>query len=86
MVPPTTPTWTGNTYPCRPKIETLYDVFINICEDEKEHVGTMNACQIDGVTLGTANTINALTALALGGSAATRLRLDWRKIQTLSAA
>ena len=56
----------------RPKIETLYDVFINICEDEKEHVGTMNACQIDGVTLGTANTINALTALALGGSAATR--------------
>ena len=32
----------------------------------------MNACQIDGVTLGTANTINALTALALGGSAATR--------------
>ena len=57
----------------RPKIETLYDVFINICEDEKEHVGTMNACQIDGVTLGTANTINALTALALGGSAATRI-------------
>ena len=56
----------------RPKIKTLYDVFINICEDEKEHIETMNACQIDGVTLGTANTINALTALALGGSAATR--------------
>jgi len=35
----------------RPKIKTLYDVFINICEDEKEHIETMNACQIDGVTL-----------------------------------
>ena len=33
----------------RPKIKTLYDVFINICEDEKEHIETMNACQIDGV-------------------------------------
>ena len=56
----------------RPKIETLYDVFSNICEDEKEHVGTMNACQIEGVTLGTANTINALTALAIGGTVASK--------------
>ena len=32
----------------RPKMKTLYDVFINICEDEKEHIETMNACQIDG--------------------------------------
>ena len=56
----------------RPKIETLYDVFSNICEDEKEHIGTMNACQIEGVTLGTANTINALTALAIGGTVASK--------------
>jgi len=56
----------------RPKIETLYDVFSNICEDEKEHVGTMSACQIEGVTVGNANSINALTALALGGTAATK--------------
>ena len=56
----------------RPKIETLYDVFSNICEDEKEHVGTMNACQIEGVRLGTANTINALTALAIGGTVASK--------------
>ena len=56
----------------RPKIETLYNVFSNICEDEKEHVGTMNACQIEGVTLGTANTINALTALAIGGTVASK--------------
>ena len=56
----------------RPKIQTLYDVFSNICEDEKEHVGTMNACQIEGVTLGTANTINALTALAIGGTVASK--------------
>ena len=56
----------------RPKIQTLYDVFSNICEDEKEHVGTMNGCQIEGVTLGTANTINALTALAIGGTVASK--------------
>lgn len=32
----------------RPKIETLYDTFINIRDDEGEHVKTMKACQIPG--------------------------------------
>jgi hypothetical protein len=29
----------------RPPCENLYDVFVNICEDEGEHVKTMVACQ-----------------------------------------
>ena len=29
----------------RPKVDTLYDVFINIRDDESEHVKTMVACQ-----------------------------------------
>jgi ubiquinol oxidase len=29
----------------RPKCETLLDVFTNICDDEREHVSTMQACQ-----------------------------------------
>ncbi|KAH7837456.1 hypothetical protein Vadar_014068 [Vaccinium darrowii] len=32
----------------RPKIENLYDVFVNIREDEGEHCKTMKACQIPG--------------------------------------
>lgn len=32
----------------RPKIENLYDVFMNIREDEGEHCKTMKACQIPG--------------------------------------
>mmetsp|Transcript_5625 Transcript_5625/g.20471 ORF Transcript_5625/g.20471 Transcript_5625/m.20471 type:complete len:361 (+) Transcript_5625:143-1225(+) len=32
----------------RPKIETLYDTFINIRDDEAEHIKTMKACQIPG--------------------------------------
>ncbi|KAG5516362.1 hypothetical protein RHGRI_037172 [Rhododendron griersonianum] len=32
----------------RPKIENLYDVFVNIREDEGEHCKTMKACQIHG--------------------------------------
>lgn len=36
--------------PCsrRPKIENLYDVFINIRDDEAEHCKTMKACQTHG--------------------------------------
>ncbi|XP_057858538.1 ubiquinol oxidase 4, chloroplastic/chromoplastic isoform X2 [Cryptomeria japonica] len=39
--------------PCsrRPKIENLYDVFINIRDDEAEHCKTMKACQIHGALL-----------------------------------
>lgn len=39
---------TNQTYeacPRRPVIETLYDVFVNIRDDEGEHVKTMVACQ-----------------------------------------
>ncbi|CAI8590585.1 unnamed protein product [Vicia faba] len=32
----------------RPKIENLYDVFLNIRDDEAEHCKTMRACQTDG--------------------------------------
>ncbi|KAF6173228.1 hypothetical protein GIB67_026923 [Kingdonia uniflora] len=32
----------------RPKIENLYDVFINIRDDEAEHCKTMKACQTHG--------------------------------------
>ncbi|XP_058070822.1 ubiquinol oxidase 4, chloroplastic/chromoplastic [Magnolia sinica] len=32
----------------RPKIENLYDVFVNIRDDEAEHCKTMKACQIHG--------------------------------------
>jgi ubiquinol oxidase len=29
----------------RPKVDNLYDVFVNIRDDEAEHVKTMTACQ-----------------------------------------
>ena len=29
----------------RPPCDNLYDVFVNICDDEWEHVRTMRACQ-----------------------------------------
>ncbi|XP_031279149.1 ubiquinol oxidase 4, chloroplastic/chromoplastic-like [Pistacia vera] len=32
----------------RPKIENLYDVFVNIRDDEAEHCKTMKACQTPG--------------------------------------
>jgi hypothetical protein len=31
----------------RPVVETLYDVFQNICADEAEHAGTMRILQRD---------------------------------------
>ncbi|OAY72643.1 Ubiquinol oxidase 4, chloroplastic/chromoplastic [Ananas comosus] len=36
--------------PCsrRPQIENLYDVFVNIRDDEGEHCKTMKACQTPG--------------------------------------
>lgn len=36
---------TGQTSPRRPAIDNLYDVFVNIRDDEMEHVKTMVACQ-----------------------------------------
>ncbi|KAG0491346.1 hypothetical protein HPP92_004744 [Vanilla planifolia] len=32
----------------RPIIENLYDVFVNVRDDEAEHCKTMKACQIHG--------------------------------------
>lgn len=35
----------------RPKIENLYDVFVNVRDDEAEHVKTMQFCQLPGTIL-----------------------------------
>ena len=49
----------------RPRVETLYDVFSNIRDDEKEHVATMSACQDPEVLLRSPNTEAAIAASAL---------------------
>ncbi len=37
---------TGQKFePRRPSVNNLYDVFVNIRDDEQEHVKTMTACQ-----------------------------------------
>ena len=36
---------TSQVEPRKPKCDTLYDVFVNICDDEGQHVKTMKACQ-----------------------------------------
>ena len=46
----------------RPKIESMYDVFANITQDEGEHVSTMNACQREDAIIGSPNAVNAKTA------------------------
>jgi len=47
---------TGNPYagaatPRRPSIDTLYDVFVNVRNDEAEHMKTMQFCQLPGTIL-----------------------------------
>jgi hypothetical protein len=49
----------------RPKIETLYDVFQNIWEDEAAHVATMAACQDPDVVIRSPNTEAAILASTL---------------------
>lgn len=49
----------------RPRVETLYDVFCNIRDDEKEHVATMAACQDPEVLVRSPNTEAAIVASAL---------------------
>jgi hypothetical protein len=49
----------------RPKINTLYDVFCNIRDDEKEHVSTMAACQDNDLLVRSPNTEAALTATTI---------------------
>jgi ubiquinol oxidase len=46
----------------RPKIESMYDVFANITQDEGEHVSTMNACQREDAIIRSPNAVNAKTA------------------------
>ena len=40
----------------RPEVNSLYDVFINIRDDEAAHVSTMNACQNPDTNIISANT------------------------------
>jgi len=47
----------------RVKVETLYDVFQTIAEDEGEHVKTMAACQDEKTPFKNPTFINAFTAL-----------------------
>ncbi|KAH9311851.1 hypothetical protein KI387_026886, partial [Taxus chinensis] len=53
--------------PCsrRPKIENLYDVFINIRDDEAEHCKTMKACQTHGTLLSPHDTMQDDTGCSL---------------------
>ena len=44
----------------RPEINSLYDVFLNIMDDEAAHVSTMNACQNPDITVVSSNTEAAL--------------------------
>jgi ubiquinol oxidase len=46
----------------RPKIDSMYDVFCNIRDDEGEHVSTMNACQREDSIIASPNGVNAKTA------------------------
>ena len=48
----------------RPVVETLYDVFSAIRDDEAEHVNTMNACQDPDVLVRSPNVEAALAATA----------------------
>uniref|UniRef100_A0A1E5WA56 Ubiquinol oxidase n=1 Tax=Dichanthelium oligosanthes TaxID=888268 RepID=A0A1E5WA56_9POAL len=50
--------------PCsrRPKIDNLYDVFVNIRDDEAEHCKTMKACQTHGNLRSPHSTQNCLEA------------------------
>ena len=36
----------------RPKVQNLHDVFVNIADDEAEHVKTMASCQDPQVNVG----------------------------------
>jgi ubiquinol oxidase len=48
----------------RPKIETLYDTFCAIRDDEGEHVKTMHVCQDDSAVLASPNAAKAAAAAA----------------------
>merc|ERR1719326_2547122 len=54
----------GNSTVRRPKIETLYDTFSAIRDDEGEHVKTMHVCQDDAAVLASPNAAKAAAAVA----------------------
>jgi len=56
----------------RPVVETLYDVFSNIRDDEGEHVKTMNACQDEDQVVQSPNAADAATVGLIALSAALR--------------
>lgn len=62
-------TATASENPRRPIINTLYDVIINIRDDEKEHVNTMGQCQDPTVAVTSKNTEAAITAAAAATAA-----------------
>ena len=52
----------------RPKVKSLYDVFVAIRDDEQEHVATMGECQEEdtaGVDVGKVDLISALTVASI---------------------
>ena len=57
----------------RPVVETLYDVFSAIRDDEAEHVNTMNACQDPDVLVRSPNVEAALAATAAAAAVAETL-------------
>lgn len=51
--------------PRRPKIQSLYDVFANICMDENAHVRTMSSCQNPDTVVQSPNTEAAIFASSI---------------------
>jgi len=43
----------------RPRINNLYDVFVNVRDDEKEHYLTMEALQYESVEVVSPNTLKS---------------------------
>jgi len=54
---------TGEKGTRRPKIDSLYDVFVNVRNDEAEHMKTMEFCQRPGNGLRSPSTMEALGAM-----------------------
>lgn len=62
--------WGGPRSPCPGQCTTLLDVFINIRDDEAEHVATMAACQDPNVVVAAPRVETALIATATVGAIA----------------
>mmetsp|Transcript_14276 Transcript_14276/g.34340 ORF Transcript_14276/g.34340 Transcript_14276/m.34340 type:complete len:528 (-) Transcript_14276:438-2021(-) len=53
----------SDSAPRRPKIDTLYDVFVNVRNDEAEHMKTMQFCQLPGSILRAPSEVAACASL-----------------------